>query len=249
MNRSQIAALVVVAALVAVVGASGVQTSRALAQTPPQILTTQPSGISVSGEGVVTAQPNVAHLTLGVEVFNPSLSAAQADASSRMDAVIKKLHADGIADGDIRTVGFSINPQYDNRDNQNPTLRGYQIQNLVDVKSANVAGLGALVDDVVGAGATRVYGIRFEADNAQQLKDQARDLALQNARIKAEQLARGTGVSLGAPILVEDNESGGVTPVRAAPAAAPAAAAAPATPIQPGELQIRSTIHVVWSIR
>src|SRR5438093_5820580 len=186
------------------------------------------TGISVLGSGIVLAQPNTAHITLGVEVFDASLSNAQATAASRMDAVVAKLKAAGIPDTDIRTISYTINPQYDQRDPNQAVLRGYQVQNLVDVKSTNVGGLGALLDDVVSAGATRVMGIRFEASNMEDLKNQARDQAMANARSKAEQMARDAGVGLGRPISIEESDPGGVTPVRAqAPAAALAAPAPP----------------------
>ena len=107
---------------------------------------------------------------------------------------------------------------------------------------------GALLDDVVGAGATRVVGISFEADDMSSLKEQARDQAMQNARAKADQLAREAGVSLGRPLTIEESDVGGVMPVQAAPRAAAAPAAAPPTPIQPGELQVRTTLRVVWAI-
>lgn len=217
----------------------------ALAQNVPVPPPPAPrEGLSVVGEGVVLATPNVARLTLGVEVSNPSLAAALADASRRMDAVIQKVKAAGLPDSDIRTVGFSVNPQYD----QSGTLRAYQVQNLVGAKSMDVPGLGALLDDVVGAGATRVFGVTFEADDMSSLKDQARDQAMQNARVKADQLARDAGVAVGRPLTIEESDVGGVTPVQAAPRAAAAAATAPPTPIQPGELQVHTTVRVVWAI-
>ena len=218
------------------------------AQTVP--VQPQPSpGISVVGEGIVLAQPNVARITLGAEVFDQSLANAQADAARRMDAVVAKLKADGVADDDIRTVSFNITPQYDQRGDQNqPVLRGYQVQNLVAVRTTNVSGLGPLLDDAVSSGATRIFGISFESDNMEALKNQARDQAMQNATNKAQQLARDAGVSLGRPTSVEESDTGGVTPVRqtVAPlAAAPAAT----TPIQPGQLQVSTTVRVVWSIQ
>ncbi len=217
---------------------------------PTPVSSSATSGISVVGEGIVTVQPDVAHITLGVDVMDPLLANAQAEASRRMDAVVQKLKAAGIPDSDIRTVNYSINPQYDFRNGQTPVLRGYQIQNLVDVKITNIGGMGSLLDDVVSAGATRVMGIRFEAADMSSLKAQARDQAMQNARAKADQLARAAGVSLGRPMLIEESDTGGVTPVRAEMQAAPAAvAAAPTTPIQPGEMQVRTTVRVVWSIQ
>jgi uncharacterized protein len=210
----------------------------------------QPSaGISVVGEGIVLAQSNVARVTLGAEVFDQSLTNAQTEAARRMDAVVARLKADGIADDDIRTVSFNITPQYDQRGDQNqPVLRGYQVQNLVSVRSTNVAGLGPLLDDAVSAGATRIFGISFESDNMEALKSQARDQAMQNATSKAQQLARDAGVSLGRPTSVEESDTGGVTPVRQLPAPQAAAPAA-TTPIQPGQLQVSTTVRVVWSIQ
>ena len=69
-------------------------------------------------------------------------SPRQATASTNMDAVVNKLKADGILDTDIRTVSFNINPQYDQQGQNQPVLRGYQVQNLVEVKTTNVGGLG-----------------------------------------------------------------------------------------------------------
>jgi uncharacterized protein len=221
------------------------------AQVPIQPAT-PPTGVSVVGSGIVLAQPTIARITLGVEVFNASLSSAQTEAARNMEAVIARLKAHGVADEDIRTTSYNINPQYDSRPDPSGSgtvLRGYQVQNLVDVRVTNVGGLGTLLDDVVSAGASRVFGIRFEADNMEALKTQARDQAMQNARAKAEQLARDAGVTLGRPISIEESDVGGVTPVRQAAPAAALAAPAPTTPIQPGELQVQTVVHVVWAIQ
>src|SRR6266568_4852912 len=194
-----------------------------------QPIPTQPqatSGISVVGQGIVLAQPNVARITLGVDVFDQSLARAQATASTSMDAVVNKLKADGILDTDIRTVSYTINPQYDQQNQSQPVLRGYQVQNLVEVKSTNVGGLGPLIDDTIASGATRVYGIRFEASDMAGLKSQARDQAMQDARAQGEQLARDAGVTLGRTMTIEVSDTGGTTPVRALGGAQAAPAAA-----------------------
>jgi len=222
----------------------------ATAQTVP-VQPAPDSGISVVGSGIVLAQPNIARITLGVEVFDASATNAQAEAARRTDAVIAKLKSHGIADEDIRTSSYNITPQYDTgRDASATVLRGYLVQHLLDVRLTNVSALGQILDDVVSAGATRVSGIRFEADNMEALKAQARDQAMQNANAKAEQLARDAGVGLGRPVSIQESDAGGVTPVRqqVAPAAA-APAAAPATQIQPGELQVQTIVRVVYAIQ
>lgn len=215
------------------------------AQTTPVPQPTSASpGVSVVGQGIVLAQPDTARVTLGVEVTDAVLANAQADAARRMDAVLTHLRANGISDADIHTTAYSVNPQYDN----NQALRGFAVQNLVDVRMTNVSALGGVLDGAIGAGATRVYGIRFEASNMQDLKSQARDQAMQNARAKADQLARDAGVGIGRPLSIEESDASGVTPLRAAVPAA-VAQAAPQTPVQPGELQVQTTVHVVWAIQ
>jgi hypothetical protein len=219
------------------------------AQTVP--IQGQPAtGISVVGQGIVLAQPDIARITLGVEVFDPSLANAQAEAAKRMDAVVAKLKADGIPDNDIRTVNYSITPQYDQQGNQTqPTLRGYTVQNMVAVRTTNVAGLGPLIDDAVAAGATRVFGISFEASDMEGLKTQARDQAMANALAKAQQLARNANVTLGRPISIDESDPGGVTPVQRSPAPAAAAPQAFTTPIQPGEMSVSTTVRVLYAMQ
>jgi uncharacterized protein YggE len=237
--------------LAASVAAIAAAASISSAQPIPPVQNPPTQGVSVVGEGIVMAQPDVVRVTLGVEIFDQSLANAQSQAAQRMDAVVSKLKADGIADNDIHTVAYNVTPQYDQQNNQNPVLRGYQVQNLVEVRSTNVGGLGSLLDDVVSSGASRIYGINFEASDPESLKNQARDQAMANALAKAQQLARDSNVTLGKPISVEESDTGGVTPVQAqAPrplAAAPAGT--PPTPIQPGQLQITTTVRVIWSIQ
>lgn len=81
------------------------------------------------------------------------------------------------------------------------------------------------------------------------LKNQARDQARQDARAKAEQLARDAGVSLGRPMSIDESDTGGATPVPAASRALAAPPAAVSTPIQPGELWVATTVRVVWAMQ
>jgi uncharacterized protein YggE len=240
--------------LIAVGGAASLAAVLSLApHVWAQTIPVQPSqataGVSVVGEGIVLAQPNVARIQIGAEVTDPSLANAQSQAAQRMDAVVNKLKADGIADNDIRTVSYNITPQYDQQGQGQPVLRGYMVQNIAEVRTTNVSGLGALLDDAVGSGATRVFGISFESSDMESLKNQARDQAMANAAAKAQQLAKNGGVTLGRPIAIDENDASGVTPVQVRTAAPAALAQAPQTPIQPGQLQVSTTVRVVYAIQ
>jgi uncharacterized protein len=194
--------------------------------------------VSVIGEGMATGTPARARVTLGVEVANASLTAAQEEASRRIADVMQRLRSSGIGDSDIQTVSYAVSPQYDASDGPGMTLRGYLLQHLLEVQTRDVARVGDLVDQATAAGANRISGVSFEAEEASALDERAREQALQNARTTAEQLARRMGLSLGPVQLVEETSDGAVP--------APATTRAP---IQPGNVQVRSAVRVVWSVR
>ncbi len=202
--------------------------------------------VSVVGEGRVLVQPDVANVSLGVESTAPTLSEAQADAATRMQAVVDAIVAQGVARDDIRTTRLGVNPVYDNRDASQ--LRGYRATNSVQVRVRDLGRVGAIVDAVTAAGANRVDGISFAIDNPEVPKDQARALALANARAKAEQLASLAGMRIvGVKAIIESDAA--ARPVPMTREAAPAAqAAAPAPPVEPGTQEVRTQLSVVYLV-
>ena len=201
--------------------------------------------VSVVGDGRVLVQPDVALVNFGVESTGSTLEMAQADASTRMQAVVDTLLAHGVARDDIRTSRLGVSPIYDQRDST--ALRGYRVVNSVQVKLRDLGSVGAIVDAVTAAGANRVEGIAFQVDDLTPPKDQARVLAMANARAKADQLAALAGMRvIGIKSISEsDPVSSPVRqPTRAE--AAPAAAPAPAPPVEPGQQEVRTQVSVTF---
>jgi len=231
-------------AAAAAASASGAAPAAAAAETTP------PATISVQGEGVVTTTPDVVQLVMGVQVTNRSLAQAEADAASRMNAVIDKLTSMGIARDDIKTVSYNVNPQYDYpQDGGAPILRGFEVSNLVSVKIKDINRAGEIIDAVIAVGATTIQGLSFDVDNPAAANDQARSQAMQDAQHKAQQLAAAAGVSLGRPLSISETSTTSPPPVPLARgvAAAPAAAAPP--PIQPGTTEIHVQVSVTYAIQ
>ena len=196
----------------------------------------------------MTVQPDIAQITLGVEVTNASASAAQQDAASQMDAVVSKLKQEGIADKDIRTVSYNLTPEYDYSNRSSPTLKDYRATNLVMVTVRDISKVGPVIDAVAGAGATRIQGISFSVSDPTAATNQGRDAAMNNAKTKAEQLAKDAGVTLGAPISIQETGGTPPAPVPMAPNVA-AAGAAVQTPISPGTQEVQVEVTVVYSIK
>ncbi len=72
--------------------------------------------ITVSGEGEAFAVPDIAELTFEVVSEKATLTAAQDDATTKMNAILAYLEKQEIEDRDIKTTNYSANPRYEWRD-------------------------------------------------------------------------------------------------------------------------------------
>jgi uncharacterized protein len=246
MKKGILGALIAVAVFATGLGVMGFTA----AQSGNLVNTTQQVGIWVSGEGKVTVVPDVANLSLGVQVESPTLSEANQKASAAMDALISVLKTQGVADKDIKTQNFNIYPVYDySKETGASTIRGYQVTNTVTVKVRVIANAGKIIDAAVAAAgnAVRVNSISFSVDDPTKSIDQARELALLDAKAKAEQIARITGVSLGSVSYVSDSSSN-VARVIAPSFDSKAGAAGSTTPILPGDTDLTVSVQVIYNI-
>ena len=205
-------------------------------------------GISVSGIGSVFGEPDVAILTLGVEAQADSVGEARAKAAEAMDAMLTVLKDGGVEDSDIQTSRFSVEPRYNFRDGEQELI-GFFVNNLVTVKIRDIDETGTLIDDVVEAGGdlTRVQNLRFTIDDPEELQQEARRLAMENAKSKAETLADAGGVELGAPRSISESGGARALTFRADAFAAEFAADA-STPIEVGELEVQIQVQVVYGL-
>jgi len=209
----------------------------------------QNTGIWVTGEGNVSAVPDVAILSLGVEAQAATVSEAQNQAATAMAAIVTELDNHGINKKDIKTQHFSISPVRRWVEDKE-ILLGYRVTNTVTAKIRQVDETSVIIDAVARAGGdyTRINSISFTVDDPTPYHKEAREKAVADAEAKAKQLADLSGVKLGKPTYI--NESGGFTPVIRAPYPEMAPApAAPPTPISPGETEIRLSVQVVYSIQ
>ncbi len=204
--------------------------------------------ISLTGHGEVRAAPDNATLSLGV--FSNAATAQEALAANTkaMSKLIEALKEAGIADKDLQTSNFMVNPRYDYRnDGSQPVANGFDVSNQVTVTLRKVADTGKLLDEAVSAGANQINGISFNIENPDQALDEARKKAVAEAKRKAEIYAAASGVSLGNIIAI--NEGGSYQPQPVFMAKARAESGAADVPVAPGEQVISADITVVWEIK
>ncbi len=205
--------------------------------------------ISVTGLGEVAATPDIAYATVGVRTVATTARAALSENSTTMAGVLDALRGSGIADRDIRTTSVSLHPRWGTETAENGTrvqvLSGYEAANLVRVTCRDLSKLGELLDALAGAGANDMRGISFDIDGRVKLMDEARAIAVRNARANAELYAREAGVSLGAVLSI--SEAGVSMPIHVNRGMAEMAVAAP-VPIAGGEQTISASISVTFAI-
>jgi uncharacterized protein YggE len=206
--------------------------------------------LNVSGSGQVSARPDTAIVTLGVQTEAEQANVALSENSQQMQAVIDALKKAGVAAEDIQTQVINLQPRYEQPPAPGPStlpgtpkLVGYVATNTVEVTVRQLGTLGELLDAAVQAGGNQIEGISFEVSNPATLLDQARAAAWQDAQHKAEQLAGLAGAKLGEVLSITES-SQTPRPVLQAVQAAPAAA----VPVEPGTQTIEVDVQVTWSL-
>lgn len=219
---------------------------------PPAYAEATPPTLAANGEGVETAAPDIAIVTLGVVSRADSARAALDANNADMDKVIQAVRGEAIADKDIATSGFSINPVYSNppqprpgEHSAEPSIVAYQVSNQVRIVVRDLDKAGTVLDRAVTAGANQAGSINFDIDDRQALADKAILAAIADAKRKAELMAAGAGVRLVRVLSVNANEGGGGGPMYRREAMM---ASAPVVPVMGGELTITANASISWEI-
>jgi len=216
--------------------------------------TTHPNSIqpettlSISAEGSVNREPDIAYLNAGVQTQGDTAQAAMTANSAAMNGVFDALTAADVDRRDMQTSNFSLQPQYDysNRENGQPRLTGYQASNQLTVKVRDLDNLGETMDALVSAGGNTFSGLNFALEDDRAAKNAARDIAMKEAIARAELYAAASGYEVARVVTI--SESGGMRP-QPMQMMAEARSLDRATPIASGEVGYSITVNVVFELR
>jgi hypothetical protein len=202
--------------------------------------------ITVSADGKVFAKPNIGEINLGVTNEAKTVSEAQKLSTKAINKTVAFLKSLGVAEKDIKTVGYYINPVYDYYKGKQ-TLRGYEVGQKLGVKIRDLSKSGNIIAGAAENGSNITGGLNFTIDDPDALKVEARKQAIVKAKVKAEKLASDLGVKIGK--LINFSENGEGVP-RLYYAETLGAGAAPAVPeIPTGENEITVSVNLTYEIR
>jgi uncharacterized protein YggE len=187
-------------------------------------------------------------VTLAATALRPTVAAALADSEQATRRVRDSLTAAGVAPRDAATSSVSVHAEEDYSGQRGPRLLGYRAEHGLEVVLRDLAAAGRVLGDAVAAGgeAVRLHGVSFAVEDDADLRAQAREAAWADALRAGEQLARLAGGALGAVRSIAD------TPVRDGGGPVPMAARAASVAeigLQPGGIDVRTALAVVWELR
>jgi len=235
-------AIVAIAAVIAFSPALGAK-QLVKAETP-----VTPPSVSVNGTGKITVKPTIARINFGVFTSKGTASAAQTENDVTMSKITAALKAAGIKEDDIQTAGYSLQPRYvwDKTTGKN-ILQGYDMNHTISVVVRNIKDAGKTVSLIADNGANTVSGISFDVDDAtlEQTKLAALNLAMVNARKRADVVAKAAGKTILSVQTVNVNENTYTQYPMFKAADTTAANSAPA-PVEAGTLDIEMSVSVTY---
>jgi uncharacterized protein len=201
--------------------------------------------VSVSATGSVVAVPDTAYITAGVLTEGDTARDALSRNNATTAKLIDGLKAAGIAAKDIQTSQLNVSPRYTQAKEGRPaTVSGYTVSNQVRVTVRDVKRLGEILDQAITLGANQMHGIAFEVSTAEQLKDDARKLAMQNARRRAELYATAAGAQLGPVLRISEDVTDAGRPMLQK-----SRVALSAVPVEAGTQTLEVEVHVTYALK
>lgn len=168
------------------------------------------SELSVVGEGTVDVIPDTAYIDLGIAVNHVfSVQEAQRKITEANNAIIESIVSLGVDKKDITTSNFSIYQGYDHAGN----IDGYNGNASLSIKVRNISLVSSVIEKATEAGANTIDGTRFTVDKPEKYREQARDLAIKNARKQAEKIAKNLGIRLGKVTNIIESSPSNLYPV------------------------------------
>ena len=203
--------------------------------------------ITVTGVAEMTMSPDRATVTIGVETWGKNIMSIKADNGKRVKAILDAVKGLGIPARDIMTRDLSIQPEYSWKDDRREFIR-YRMRNVVVITVNDLAK----VEDVVNAGVNEssniLEGVDFSTKDAARLQDSLQIQAARNARSKAVALAEAVGAKVGDAITITESQTYEPRPMYAGRAMAAFEDKA-STPVESGQLTLKSTINIVFELK
>ena len=213
-----------------------------------QAIGLQEPNLAVNGTGIVTLQPDIVSISIGVNTEDDDPSTAVSRNNRQVEAIMAALSELGITAEDTQTSNFSIWPRQDYDFEGQPTSTTFVVDNTLVVTVRDLGSLGDVLDAAVDAGANSIYGINFDISDREEAIAQATQLAMENAEARAANLAGAANVELGEVLFINSFVGSGGFQDQFARGLGGGGAAESSVPIASGQLTVIVDVNVTYQI-
>jgi uncharacterized protein YggE len=209
----------------------------------------RPRTVTVSGSGEVAAEPDLAHVTLGVEARKPTMAEARTAVAATVDRVLALTRDLRIDPKLVNATRVQVQPEYSwNEKDRKRVLLGYIVSRQVQVELRDLEQLGPLLERAVDAGVNQVNDPVLDSSRRKSLEREAMAKAVEDARLNAETLARAAGAKLGPVRTLNGSSSAPPMPIYRRGAAMADAAMAPEATYQPGDMKFSAAVNAEYDL-
>jgi hypothetical protein len=217
---------------------------------------------SVSGEGKVTAVPDIAQFSFSVITEGgTNIASLQSANNEKTNTAIAFLKEQGIDSQDIKTRNYNLSPRYQTYDCSDGTyygsasvcppseIVGYTITQTISVKIRDFTKIGDILTGVITAGANSVSQLSFTIDDQTALENEARAEAIANAKVQAEEMAIAAGFKIGKLVSINEGYSYNTTFASYDESSAVKQASGGGATIEAGSQEITANITIIYEIK
>ncbi|MDD4027124.1 MAG: SIMPL domain-containing protein [Candidatus Shapirobacteria bacterium] len=212
--------------------------------------------ISVTGDGKVSAKPDMVQLNISFQETAPTSKAALDKVNQKIDSALKLLKDNNIPDSDITTNNLNVYTEYD-YSNSTRRIIGQRASQTLDIKIKKIDTKATkatkIIDELSAIDNLQIGGITFDIEDKTKFFSEARELAFNKAKQKAEELAKLSKVKLTKPISISDSTYD-ITPARYTTNVAQlktlsmGSGGAIDSQISTGEMGISANLSILWGI-
>jgi uncharacterized protein len=204
--------------------------------------------LTVTGQGTELIPTTLSRVQLGVEVQGDTAEKVQQEAARRSSAVVDLIRSRNVTK--LQTTGINLSPRYDYSNNGEQKIIGYTATNSISFQ-VTTDRAGTIMDDAVKAGATRIDGVSFIADEGAIATAQRQAIreATQEAQAQADAALSALGLSRKEVVSIQVNGASPPPPIlyQSEALAARAASAPTPTPVIGGEQEVQASVTLQFS--
>jgi uncharacterized protein len=201
--------------------------------------------LRVHGQATLSVEPEQAQFDIGVVTQAPTAKAATEQNDNRSNVLVHELTS-AFPSAGIKSINFSVNPNYTYPPEGAPTIAGYTAGNTVRILLDDISKLQTVIDIAIKSGANSINRLSFTVRNEDLVRAQALARAAHQAQISAEALASSLHLKLGKLLTVEEGQPVIISPPRQI--TFEKLQSTNLAPISPGTIDVHADVDLVYEV-